>query len=332
MVKKAFIVGINYISTGNELQGCINDAENMQKLLTNEGFTVEMCVERAATTAGIKAGLQRLVTGVVPGDVIVFHYSGHGSQLPSSKESDGFEEIICPIDLNWTTRVITDDDLAAIFNTVPNGVNVTVVLDCCHSGSGLDQTISYSPTSFVPARTIAQSGTNRYMAPPADIKTRLEGRQLVNWETKKDINATALLIAGCRSDQTSADAYIDGTWQGAATAALIAAYNANNTLTYRQLITSMNDYMITHGYEQRPVLDGYPGLYDEQWIERWGHNTVTAESPPPVMTDPIAPDVSNSVVEPLVPPLSHGYGGSVILKITTVLGIISMIAFWFLIS
>jgi hypothetical protein len=294
MVKKALIVGINYVGTGNDLQGCINDANNMNALLTSQGFTVEMCLETQATTAGIKAALKRLVTGAVPGDVLVFHYSGHGSQLPSKTEADGYEEIICPIDLNWTTRVITDDDLRTIFNGVPNGVNVTVILDSCHSGDALDQDTHLSPVRSLEAPVQSATG-GRYMAPPEHVAEVLADRTLVEWNAHKDINASALLIAGCRSDQTSADAYINNTYQGAATASILAAYNKNPRLTYKQLITEMNAFMVTNGYEQRPQLDGFSGLYDEVFLMPFG-SIDNAPMPVPVDVPSSAPASHTALV------------------------------------
>lgn len=290
MAKKALIVGINYVGTGNDLRGCINDAYNMKTLLETQGFAVEMMLEEAATTAGMKAGMQRLVAGAVPGDVLVFHYSGHGSQLPSRVEADGFEEILCPIDLNWTTKVVTDDDLRAVFNSVPNGVNTTVVLDCCHSGDGLDQTHHLSPVKD--AAPVQVEG-GRFLAPPADVEGVLKERALVQWSTSRDINSSAVLIAGCRSDQTSADAFINGMPQGAATAALIAAVKANPSITYQQLIVSMNDYMVRNRYTQRPQLDGSPALYDKTFLSTFVSVQPADPSdvqPAPVVTEPSKED------------------------------------------
>lgn len=295
MVKKALIVGINYAGTGNDLQGCINDAHNMKALLESQGFVVETLLEKQATTARIKAGMQRLTAGVVPGDVIVFHYSGHGSQLPSSVEADGYEEIICPIDLNWTTRVITDDDLRRVFNAVPNGVNTTVILDCCHSGDALDQT-----EHLISSRSVSTSSIegSRFMAPPADVVHDLADRKLVDWSAKKDINASALLIAGCRSDQTSADAYINGTYQGAATASILAAFKRDPNITYADLIDSMNDYMVDNQYEQRPQLDGFFGLHGEVFLKPFGSADLPTDEPVVPEVDPVEPTEATTPINP----------------------------------
>jgi hypothetical protein len=259
MTKRALLVGINYVGTGNELRGCINDSHNMQALLIAHGFdSITLMLEKEATTAGILAALDKLVTGVIPGDVIVFHYSGHGSQLPSNTEPDGFEEIICPIDLNWMDKVITDASLRDIFNKVPNGVNTTVILDCCHAGTGLDQSETY---------VIDTGPGSRYLSPPSDIVVDLREKTLVDWQTSKDINATAILVAACHANQTSADTVIDGMPQGAATGALIKSVDHNPKITYKQLITEMTSFMVTNKYTQVPQLDGSPALYDQIFIE-----------------------------------------------------------------
>lgn len=266
MKKKALIVGINYAGTSNALKGCLNDAENMKVLLESRGFTeIKSVLEKEATTAGIKAGLEWLIIDAEPGDVIVFHYSGHGSQLPSSSELDGFEEIICPIDLNWTDKVITDNTLREIFDKVPNGVNTTLILDCCHSGTMLDQNESLD--SMKEIKSFTSTKGSRYLKPPVKIKKQLANRTLVDWQTSKDVNATALLIAGCHANQTSADAFIDGKAQGAATASVIAATLANTTISYRNLTNEMVDYMINHKFKQVPELDGSESLYDQVFLE-----------------------------------------------------------------
>jgi hypothetical protein len=285
MIKRALIVGINYVGTGNDLRGCINDAKNMQTLLAGRGFDqIEMLLEKDATTAGIKAALERLVTGVSPGDVIVFHYSGHGSQLPSKTEADGFEEIICPIDLNWTTRVITDADLKKVFNTVPKGVNTTLILDCCHAGDALNQDIGDSVGTAPATKSLAPpvADDDRYLTPPTMVAATLEDSVLVDWRVERDVNNSALLIAGSHANQTSADACIDGMYQGAATYALLRAVKMNPTASYKELIDSMTAFMIADGYTQRPELNGYPGLYTEIFAEPFG----SADAVPASTTEP----------------------------------------------
>ncbi len=265
-MKRALLVGINYVGSGHELHGCINDSNNMKSFLTDRGFTdIRQVLEADATTAGIVAALNSLVSGVVPGDVIVFHYSGHGSQLPSSAQPDGYQEIICPVDLNWMDKVITDDTLRDIFNKVPNGVNTTVILDCCHSGTMLEQTGTLSTTKEI-VPTVEAPGS-RFWAPPPGIAAQTAGKPVVDWHTSRDVNATALLIAGCHANQTSADTILNGQPCGAATAALLKSANANSAISYRQLMNEMVDFMVQNKYTQVPELDGDSSLYDQIFLE-----------------------------------------------------------------
>lgn len=268
--KRALIVGINYVGTGNDLQGCINDANNMNAFITTKyGFQdVRMLLEKDATTANIKDGLRWLVSGCRPGDVLLFHYSGHGSQIRDTSdtdyEPDGLDEIICPIDLDWNTKVITDDYMKWVFDTVPAGVNLTVFLDCCHSGGALDQANQYQPTGPGVAREATLEG-GRYLAPPPEMMALVEVSELPVKERSvqsRDVNNTGLLITGCQSTQTSADAVIDGVPQGAATYSLLhSLHKFNYDLEYGNLVEHMNEYMFQSGYTQRPELNGSVTLF-----------------------------------------------------------------------
>ena len=59
------------------------------------------------TRAAIIAQLQWLVQGVVPGDVLLFHFSGHGAQEidPTGAEEDGLGRLVCHL----TCRVVSSD-------------------------------------------------------------------------------------------------------------------------------------------------------------------------------------------------------------------------------
>ncbi|KAH7438391.1 hypothetical protein KP509_04G013100 [Ceratopteris richardii] len=67
------------------------------------------------------------------GDVLFFHYSGHGMRAPAQIDDDdetGYDECIVPCDMNF----ITDDDFRELISKLPSGVALTIVSDSCHSG------------------------------------------------------------------------------------------------------------------------------------------------------------------------------------------------------
>lgn len=115
MAKRALLVGCNYPGTKAELHGCVNDVSRMYKSLVDRfGFgesyiTVMVDTDKRSvqpTGANIKKVLGRLIDESNPGDILVFHYSGHGTQVPdeSGEPGDtGLDEAIVPTDLNILT-------------------------------------------------------------------------------------------------------------------------------------------------------------------------------------------------------------------------------------
>lgn len=280
--KKALLCGINYPNTSHALRGCVNDVTAMSEILTRQfGFTTptnkRMLTDASATTANILERLEWLVDGAQPGDVLYFHYSGHGSQIinldyETDVEPDGKDEIICPIDLDWRERVIRDDDLKRIFDTVPQGVNLTVVLDCCHSGSGADQSIQYQPLGPAAGSVVADPmnpNRRRLLEMPADIANRGLGLDLQpRPRAVRSVDDVGLLISGCQSHQTSADSFFGNRFMGAATFFLIKALqNHNYDIDYKTLVSIMNNDLVQFGYDQRPELNGNVNLFETKFLQ-----------------------------------------------------------------
>lgn len=274
--KKALCVGINYPNTGHELQGCVNDVLAVEKILIDQfDFrNITLLLDNRATTEAILFHLEELVKDTASGDVLYFHYSGHGSQILDTQdpdyEPDGLDEIICPVDLDWKEKVIRDDDLKRIFDKVPEGVNLTVVLDCCNSGGGLDHLNQYQYEAN--GVQIQPKEPGRYLPPPHKYEMLLLERKIgfKKRALTRDVNKTSLLISGCMSHQTSADAYINGKYMGAATFSLLNTLKVNNyDITYKDLIDSMNKWLIDQTYTQRPELNGTETLFDKKFLSHY---------------------------------------------------------------
>jgi hypothetical protein len=250
MARKALLVGINrYPDPASDLRGCVNDVLLMRETLARRyGFTgpagIRVLTDHRATTGRILEGLEWLVDGAAPGDSLVFHYSGHGSQVPdrNGDEHDGLDEILCPFDLDWE-HPLTDDDLAAAIAPVPEGALLTVILDCCHSGTGVRE--PYRDGSGI---------RRRYLPYPAEPAT---SRRSVRRFGESVSKVNAVLIAACRDDQTSADAFIDGNYRGAHTWYLHQSLrNANWNSTYRRLVSAAGAALSKAGFDQDPQLEG----------------------------------------------------------------------------
>lgn len=92
------------------------------------------------TKHNIRMAMYWLVQGCQPGDSLVFHYSGHGSQQRnySGDEVDGFDETLCPLDFETQGMIVDDEINAAIVRPLPHGVKLHALIDACHSGTALD--------------------------------------------------------------------------------------------------------------------------------------------------------------------------------------------------
>ncbi|MBD0303462.1 MAG: caspase family protein, partial [Tolypothrix sp. T3-bin4] len=149
--KLALLVGINdYPETSqlSSLNGCINDVELQRHLLIYRfGFNPQdilTLTNQKATRQGILDAFEiHLINQAKPGDIVVFHYSGHGSQVadPDNDYPDGLNSTLVPFDsqrpanpsMGSIVQDITGHTLFLLMTALKTE-NVTVVLDCCHSG------------------------------------------------------------------------------------------------------------------------------------------------------------------------------------------------------
>lgn len=82
-----------------------------------------------------------LVHGCQPGDSLVFHFSGHGSQKvdkDGNDERDGFDETLCPVDYETNGMILDDEINEALVRPIPPRAKLHAIIDACHSGTVLD--------------------------------------------------------------------------------------------------------------------------------------------------------------------------------------------------
>ena len=152
----ALLVGINDYASERvpDLRGCVNDVEAMQQLLTSRfGLAAENVLkltDAQATHEAIKAAIRTQLIEPArkwadagkhePSPSFFFHYSGHGSQAidETGQEPDGLDETLVPHDSRTEDIYdIKDWELGALIDELTKYTDsVTLVLDCCHSGSG----------------------------------------------------------------------------------------------------------------------------------------------------------------------------------------------------
>lgn len=220
--KSALLVGINDYKGISDLRGCINDVTNVRNVLkTYFGFgneNIRILVDDRATRDNILFRLEKMIDAATEGDYLIFHFSGHGSQIRDRENDelkDHMDELICPYDMNWENGFITDDMLRDRLDKLAEGVHMEIMLDCCHSGTGTRNHGLGRPAELGPEHPMK----NRYLPPPVDIQSRYQGEEekldRLAFKNEEQIILNHVLWAGCKDHQLSADAYIAGDYNGA---------------------------------------------------------------------------------------------------------------------
>ena len=242
-LKRALLIGINYIEdSANRLAGCINDVRNVKKQLNKfypkcSEFKIltddSTKLDEKPTRKNIIDGIRWLVTGLKPGENVYFHYSGHGGLTVdvNKDEKTGMDSCIYPI-RDKTIEVILDDELKTLLaSKIPKGSKCFVVLDCCHSGSGLDLRFNVQCPAY--------------------------GKLTVSQENKHEkTEGSVIFLSGCTDLQTSADT-VDNKNEptGALTNALIDVWNMHGTnIKLKHLLWDVRKLLKERRYEQIPQL------------------------------------------------------------------------------
>lgn len=234
--RRALLFGLNYVGSNARLRGCVNDIKDMADFLQNvKGYDVELYHDEdlelihGTTYEGIIRAIQRLAIETWKDSIhsVVIHYSGHGTYIKDTNgdERDGYDECLCPTDM-YTSGIITDDYLHELINSFNPKTRITVILDCCHSGTALDLPYCYKTSS-------------QYV------------------EEVKKCRTNVTLISGCRDNQTSADANFGVTedkFSGALTKYLLEILKRNPTISTKNLLDNLHICLSTQGFTQLPMI------------------------------------------------------------------------------
>ncbi|KIJ41388.1 hypothetical protein M422DRAFT_108764, partial [Sphaerobolus stellatus SS14] len=148
----ALIIGIDSYPKTTKLKGAVNDAQAFRKYLVDylhvpdSKRNLTLLLNEKATKANIIKNLRALQINsqINYGDPILIFFAGHGAEAnpPHEWESKDKIQLILPYDYALEPlqfmNVIADRVFGALLNDIcrAKGDNITVIFDCCHSGSG----------------------------------------------------------------------------------------------------------------------------------------------------------------------------------------------------
>jgi len=142
--KWAILIGVGF--NPHQYVYSRRDLADLQEILLNNGWEndhIHILLEEKATREAIINSFSWLIDNGIDEDDFLFFYSGtHGYYIEDQSpfdEPDNKDEYIQPFDYDWETDdfCITDDELADLFNSLPV-INMSIIIEACHSGGMLD--------------------------------------------------------------------------------------------------------------------------------------------------------------------------------------------------
>jgi len=237
-----------------------------------------------------------LVTGNRPGDSVFLSYSGHGSQVkdPDGDRESGYDDTICPLDFATKGQITSDTLHKVLVSRMIPQARLTILFDCCHSGSAVELPYVYRPGSdgsinlidnvkqginlINTAHHLIQGGFStdkiqdakallggaksffnglKHRNDPTNEDGLGEEHFVEDWKTEgKDV----WMFSGCADNQTSADTSVAGAATGAMSWAFINIMRQHPQESYVNLLQNTRQ-MMKQKYAQIPQLS-VGGLYD----------------------------------------------------------------------
>jgi Caspase domain len=270
------------------LYGCVHDVQQVEiffhrrlhyaqkhirKLIAphhEKGKQPQISTDQQPTYKNMSAELQSIISTAQAGDVVWIYYAGHGGRTPTlykqAKGSQGIDEVLVPVDIgDKGSRYLHDVELGYLLKKmVDKGLIVTLVLDCCHSGSatrGNDNVtirgIGRIDTTLRPIESQVASleELSRYWLASHPADTR--GFEISSGWLLPPLKGYVLLAA-CRDFEAARESRFDGKWQnGVFTHHLLEALcQIVPESTYRMLYDRVRAKMHAQFIEQTPQLEG----------------------------------------------------------------------------
>jgi hypothetical protein len=262
--KLALLVGINQYPNSDRyinLNGPVTDVALQKELLIhrfgfhpNDILTLTDATQQKPTRTNILEAFEtHLIQQAKPGDIVVFHFSGHGSQVldPQPINNNDLNSTFVPRDASNDAEFVPDimgRTLFLLMSALPTE-NVTVVLDCCYSGGGTRGNIRVRS-----ARGGSQFKPNQT---ELDYQQKWLNQLSLNSEEFQKLRsigvAKGVVIASAQRHQESADMEFEGFHAGAFTY-LLTQYLWQENQTANNAIVTLTP-SVQYLASQTPLID-----------------------------------------------------------------------------
>ncbi|MCX6579388.1 MAG: caspase family protein [Candidatus Aminicenantes bacterium] len=254
----ALLVGINeYPQPVPDLRGCINDVNSLHDYLRESvhcDLRVEILKNQDATRENIIRLFRSHLGLAGKDDVVLFYFSGHGSQEMSAPEfkeyfPSGKNETLVWYDSRTHGGLdLADKELAVLLEEIARGEpHIAVILDCCHSGSA---TRAIDDFNLGRVRQVPPARLDY----PRPLETYLDGY----YQNRKPVvipQSKHILMSACDRHQK---AWETKTGNGVFTSTLLEVLGkAHGNISYADLFTRCRAAILKQALDQTPQFETY---------------------------------------------------------------------------
>lgn len=244
---------------GSQTHGleCVEaDVEKMSMALRRRGFAVTTRIRGDATRAGIIKAYERLIAETQPGDAVCVYYSGHGGRAENPYGiGPRYLQYLVPTDHGpGSFRGVMSFELSGLLaQLTQKTLNVTVILDCCHSG----QMSRGGPATPVPGATLIAKGVAEELS-EGQLKALVDVAQARQLLADAESNPYALRLMATEPTATAYEDKRDGVAGGIFTEALLAAIERreNREASWGSVMLEVREQVMQEMKDQRPDVEG----------------------------------------------------------------------------
>ncbi|XP_014557452.1 hypothetical protein COCVIDRAFT_97286 [Bipolaris victoriae FI3] len=224
-----------------------------------------------------------------PGCTLFLHYSGHGGQVADTdgNRTTGLDASLVPIDFEQRGQISSTILHQHLVTRMARDCTLFVIMDCCHSGSALELPYVYRSDSDGQISLMDNLKTGLHLAEEArDIisggftfdkvgeaqqllagaSSFFKGLRHMGEEQEEGLEdgefadqygherKMVTMFSGCKDEQTSADAHIQGRATGAMTWAFLEMMKTTERPSYAETLKYTRKLLDESNYTQIPQL------------------------------------------------------------------------------
>lgn len=230
---------------GNDLQGCINDANLYATVLQKALGGIEEHKLPDATKGDFVATLRAVITRCQNGEVgrVIIAISSHGTLVPGPNNSVAGQAIVfSDVDGPMRNGILADREFRQMLDQIPTAVGVELLLDTCYSG-GASKELSAQRRALGRSRFIPHPGFRPEMhRVPKRVSRSIGGAaHIADW-------------AASSEDEKSQEEFLAGEWHGLFTYVWAYNFSQNPQQPRRALIKAVQTEISKANYTQHPQI------------------------------------------------------------------------------